>query len=292
MKLPIAIVIPTFNRKHLLIQCLELLRTQTVKPELTIVVDDGSSDGTGEILSRDFPEVICLKGDGNLWWTGSVNLGIDYVLKSHPAIEAIILQNDDVNFKSDWIENLVTVAKENPKALIGSATVDVADGDTITYAGKTTHPWFAYSKYYHRGAKLSSLKEDLLIESFDLIGRGIYIPVEVFQSTGLFDYEHFKHRGDTELPLRAKNAGYKLLVTSRAIVMEYTGTTASVDIKEKYSLNDIKSKFFDFRSSAYWKYRYYYGKILSKNNPVQHHFFFVCRMFIHLGGFVSRLRLW
>lgn len=291
MKIPVAIVVPTFNRKKLLVECLSMINAQTVQPELVIVVNDGSSDGTSEILKNDFPQVIELNGDGNLWWTGSVNVGIEYVLKNHPGIKGIILQNDDVKFNNNWIENLTNIANENPKALIGSLTVDVKDGDRITYAGKSTHPWFAYSKYYHRNKKLSSFKEDLLIESFDLIGRGLYIPIEVFHELGLFDFEHFKHRGDTELPLRAKYAGYKLLVSSRALVMEYTNTTAAVDIKEKYSLKDFKPKFFDFRSSAYWKYRYYYGKILAKN-PVQHMVFFSCRMFIHLGGFVSRLRLW
>ena len=289
MKLPIAIIIPTFNRKQILANCLTLLRSQTTSPQLTIVVNDGSTDGTAELLQTEFPEVIVLNGDGDLWWTGSVNLGIDYVLKNHPLIKGIILQNDDVVFDNNWVKNLTDVATENPKALIGSVTVDIADGDKITFAGRMMHPWLAYTKSFHKGEKLSSFKGELLYESFDLIGRGIYIPIEVFHEIGLFDYEHFKHRGDTELPLRAKKAGYKLLVTSRALVQEYTTATSSIDIKKKYSLKDFNAKFFDFRSSAYWKYRYYYGKILAKN-PLQHMVFFTCRMFIHFIGFASRLR--
>jgi len=37
-----------------------------------IVVDDGSSDRTAEEAAKNYPKVIILQGDGNLWWTGAI----------------------------------------------------------------------------------------------------------------------------------------------------------------------------------------------------------------------------
>ena len=65
------IVIPVHNRKHFTRDCLLSLRKQTFQNFTIIVIDDGSSDGTGEMIQKEFPEVVLLHGDGNLWWTGN-----------------------------------------------------------------------------------------------------------------------------------------------------------------------------------------------------------------------------
>jgi GT2 family glycosyltransferase len=77
----IYIVIPVFNRINFTRECLISLRGQTYTDYKTLVVDDGSTDDTEEIIKREFPEVKVLKGDGNLWWTGATNMGIEYALK-------------------------------------------------------------------------------------------------------------------------------------------------------------------------------------------------------------------
>jgi len=53
----VSVVIPTYNRRELLRECLRSVRAQTVAPAEIIVVDDGSTDGTAETLPRDFPGV-------------------------------------------------------------------------------------------------------------------------------------------------------------------------------------------------------------------------------------------
>lgn len=284
------IIIPTFNRKDLLKQTLQNLYTQSVRLGYIIIVNDGSTDGTTEMLEHDFPNVIHLMGDGNLWWTGAINKGIQYVLDNLSDVDGVILQNDDVLFDNDWVEKLMLDVDRNPNSLIGCVNVNSNDKETITWAGKNMNTWFATSNYYYRGKNINSIKNVQYINSFDLIGRGIYIPIEVFKKIGLFDYMHFKHCGDTELPLRARMAGFKLIVTFNAIVYDMPDQTAKIDIKAKYTLKDFKYKFFDFRSNAYWKYRFYYGKIFAKSK-LQLYFFFINRMFLHLLSFFKRLRI-
>jgi len=64
----IYILIPVHNRKEFTRQCLLSLRKQTYKKIKIVVIDDGSLDGTGGMLAREFPAVHVIKGDGNLWW--------------------------------------------------------------------------------------------------------------------------------------------------------------------------------------------------------------------------------
>ena len=76
------VLIPAHNNKRevlTLLQCLHCQRGQ----ELTVVlVDDGSVDGTCEMVRRRFPSVTVLHGDGNLWWTGANVLGVSHIMDS------------------------------------------------------------------------------------------------------------------------------------------------------------------------------------------------------------------
>src|SRR6266566_1076605 len=76
----IYVVVPVFNRKSLTERFLCCMRSQSFRNFETIVVDDGSTDSTAELVSERFPEVHLLRGDGSLWWTGAINLGIRYAM--------------------------------------------------------------------------------------------------------------------------------------------------------------------------------------------------------------------
>ena len=71
----ISIVIPVHNRREFTRQCLACLAVQTYRNVQTIVVDDGSTDGTDIMISQEFPDVVVMRGDGNLWWTEATNWG-------------------------------------------------------------------------------------------------------------------------------------------------------------------------------------------------------------------------
>src|SRR5687768_11882173 len=89
----IFVVIPVFNRKHFTRECLSALENQTYKDYTIVVVDDGSTDGTSEMIHDEFPEVTVLKGTGNLFWTASVNMGIRHALQNG-ADYVLTLNND------------------------------------------------------------------------------------------------------------------------------------------------------------------------------------------------------
>src|SRR6478736_9895838 len=114
----LCIVIPVFNRKKFTADCLQSLLNQTHRADFIIVVDDGSTDGTWEMLDAVFPEVIVLRGDGNLFWTAAINLGIRCALSLNP--DYVMTLNNDTVASGDFIEKMLLGAKQYPKGLIGA----------------------------------------------------------------------------------------------------------------------------------------------------------------------------
>jgi GT2 family glycosyltransferase len=99
------------------------LRRQTVAGHRTIVVDDGSTDGTREMLRSEFPEVIVLEGDGNLFWTAAINLGIRQALRL--GAEYVLTLNNDTVASGNLLEKMIFWANKTPNALLGALDVDL-----------------------------------------------------------------------------------------------------------------------------------------------------------------------
>ncbi|HMI01440.1 MAG TPA: glycosyltransferase family 2 protein [Pedobacter sp.] len=287
----IAIVIPIYNRlevtkiglKHIS-KSVDFYHAAAGerKYEVSIViVDDGSTDGSPDWIEASYPKVTVLRSGGDLWWTGAVNFGIDHCIKQVTGLEAIILQNDDVIVDEDWLLNLIDAANANPNSLIGCATSTMDNKDKITYGGRKLHSWFAREEMLNLGLSKYRFPKGYVTPSFDLYGRGIYIPVGVFQKIGLFNQDQFKHRGDMDIPLRAKKAGFKLLVSYDAMVYEFPEHAFGLDSKKKISLKEAFKALTDFRSSNNLKFVYYYS-LQATRNPLQFTVFFCSNLFYNM----------
>src|SRR4051812_3261361 len=132
----IYIVIPVFNRLHFTKACIQSLLSQSYKNFKIIVVDDGSTDGTSEYLKKHYSEVIVVPGNGNLWWTGATNAGVEKALQlSTSENDFILTLNNDLVVKENYLQALLDVHCNYPKALIGSVSVNIDDPETIHFAG-------------------------------------------------------------------------------------------------------------------------------------------------------------
>jgi len=71
----IAVLITCFNRKAKTLESLRLLFAQDLPPDVSLqvyLVDDGSTDGTGEAIAQTYPQVTILSGTGSLFWNGGM----------------------------------------------------------------------------------------------------------------------------------------------------------------------------------------------------------------------------
>jgi len=282
------IIIPTYNRPLFLKRLLNDINNQTVKPYYIVIVDASESNMTKKVVD-DTVEIQTkyINVDNGKYWTGSVNEGLSFVTSNLKSIDAVILLNDDTRIKEDYVECFAKLSLKHKNTLIGSANIDINDKSTILWAGNNTNNWFAFTKKYLVNQSIYDVNVHKVINSFTLIGRGLFIPIEVFDSIGFFDEIHFKHRGDTEFPLRAKNYGYQLIVSLLPVVYTYPAYTYQFE-KGKLRLKDFPKVFFDFRSSSNIQTRYYYAKSAT-SNIFQCIIFFTFQMMAHFRRFFIRM---
>lgn len=285
-----AIIVPIYNRinvtreglRHITTAVTTYLQNSSDPAGIElIVVDDGSTDGSKEWIRHNYPQISILSGTGDLWWTGSVNMGIRYAMGMFSNLRGVILQNDDIALEPDWLAKYIKAIEMNPGALIGCATSTLNTRDQILYGGRMMHTWFAKEKKINHLKDRKSLGSDYTVPSFDLYGRGLYIPIQVFKDIGLFDQHRFKHRGDMDIPLRAKKHGYKLLVSYGAIVYELPQFSYNLDSKQRLTLREAYTLLTDFRSSFSVRHIFYYSQIATKNII---HFipFFIGNLYFHV----------
>jgi GT2 family glycosyltransferase len=255
-----------------------------------VVVDDGSTDGTGEMIDEEFPDVILLMGDGNLWWVGSINKGIRYALNACEKEDLILVINDDLVVPANYISSMEKAAKMNPGSIIGSVETINTSPTTIKSGGVIVNWTIAKRKVLNKGKSLDQFPPDHIVKVDRLTGRGTLFPSQVFRKAGLYDEVHFKQCGDTELPVRANfKHGYPLLVNYGARVISYPGNKKSINDKERYALSDFKEYFFGLRSHFNLVDKYWIASNIAPTKFwfARYYFFNAGRI---IGRFVIRLR--
>lgn len=220
------VVIPTFNRCDILSSCLQDLLQQDYQNTHIIVVDDDSSDGTLEMLRAKFPSITVLKGDGNRWWSGAMNLGLGWIMANATKDDYLLSFNDDVRVDRGYLKTLVTAAKcVSPFSIIGSVAVDSADTSKVVYCG-TCIDW---RRGLWKGLSKSQLPAGKsLIPTDSLPGRGALIPIDVVAKIGFYNDRRFpQYFGDEDFALRARAAGAELYVSRDAIVKSHVHLTGT-----------------------------------------------------------------
>jgi GT2 family glycosyltransferase len=217
------IVVPVHNRIEYTLKFLASARLIDYSNYKIVVIDDGSTDDTADILSKEYPEVIMLKGSGDDWWTKSVNAGIKYSLTKNT--DFILTLNNDLIVDKDIIKEYIALYQKFPKSLVGGIVYDISNSDRVFCAGghinRIKTPHFDIIPYGIRDSAYQEVREvDFLT------GMGCFIPAIVFQDVGYYDEQHLpQYFADAELTLRAKNAGYRLLFTPAVKMWNYTEST-------------------------------------------------------------------
>jgi N-acetylglucosaminyl-diphospho-decaprenol L-rhamnosyltransferase len=247
----IHVLIPVHNRVKLTINCINSLCKQSNFSKLNIIViDDGSKDETAKIIKKKFSQITVLKGSGNLFWGGSIFLGISYILKIKKKNDFLLIVNNDVELASDAIGRLVNTCKENKrKAILGSIALFSKNKSTVIKSGTIIKNWFFnITHHVYEGCQYDEIKNKKPIEVDILTGRCLLHPIEIFEKIGNYDNKNFNHYGaDDEFSLRAKKNNYLVLLCPASKVFLKLN---ELKIKNNFSLKYIFYVLFDKRSSS------------------------------------------
>ena len=246
----IYIVTPVFNRKDFTQSYLQALAKQTYQDFKIIIVDDGSTDGTSEMIQAQFPEVILLTEPGDLWWAEATNIGVRYAIEK--GADYVMTLNDDTLPTADYMEKMQLHSKQNPNALLGAFAVNVENNQPV-FGGEILN-W----KTGNFENILNSLPPDQYqgLHSVNVFpGRGLLIPVEVFNKIGFYDSKNFPQTiADLDFTARATNAGYKIYCNFDAKIKIYPEESGGVTLRKEKSLKNYYRHLFGQRGAGNLKW--------------------------------------
>lgn len=243
----VAVVVPVHNRIDATRRFLKSFESVTYSSYRIILIDDGSTDSTAEWVATDYPQVFVLHGDGNLWWTGATNLGVQKALEED--FDFILTINNDSVVSPDFLSHLVSTAVRNPSTIVGSCLCRLAEPSTVWCTGGFMD-WSRGLLFGLRqvGRPLSEILETqqnpLSVEL--LTGCSTLIPAQCFRDAGLYDARWFpQYHADSELVMRAATKGYSAVVELNAIVWN--------DVALTWQRKGWLEVIFSRRSPHYWR---------------------------------------
>lgn len=245
-KSSVYIIIPVFNRWSYTKRCLNSILKQDYKSIITIVVDDGSTDATSIQLKNKYPNVTVINGNGNWWWSRSMNEGIKHALDKSKKHDYVLEMNNDCFLPKSYVTQLIKSAKLRPRSVIGSICVRDEDPKIVVEAGVRIdwNTGLVYGVAPAISNKLSYFQKMRFIDKIDALpGKGTLIPVTVFKKIGLINHKRLPHYiADYEFAIRASRAKYKLLVDTKSILKHHFEATGISSTKTE--------GYFDYRRAV------------------------------------------
>jgi len=224
----ITVVVVNWNSRDLLRECLFSLRRQTYRNFHVIVVDNGSIDGSLEMLDSEFGGfAYIIKNSKNHGFCRAVNQAIQ-ASKS----DFVALLNNDAEAQPAWLEEMVTAIERADD--IGMCASKILRHDQPRVIDKVGHLIYLDGQNRGRGTGQTDRGQfDQEEETLFPDGCAALYRRGVFESVGLFDEDFFAYGDDAELGLRARIGGWRAVYTPRAVVYHRHSQTLGAYSPEK-----------------------------------------------------------
>jgi GT2 family glycosyltransferase len=199
-------------------ECLRTLEAQTFRDFETIVVDNGSTDGTAAMLAAEFPAARLIPLPENRGFAIATNVGLR---ASRGAV--LVCLNNDVEAEPDWLAALVRVLDTRPDiGFVASKMLNAHQPELIDAAGDAMSllPW-NIGRGQSDGPEFNRPREILSA----CAGAAAYRR-ELFETVGYFDEGYFAFFEDVDIGIRAQLAGLRCWYEPRAVVRHRFSATA------------------------------------------------------------------
>ena len=126
------VILPVHNRKAVTRECIEALLAQTFPKLNLVVIDDGSTDGTSDMVRKVAPHATLIRGDGALWWAGSLQAGLDCLKRQGaPLTDIVLFLNDDTRFDEYFVEHAVQRLASSERSMLLAQAYSSESGKLI-----------------------------------------------------------------------------------------------------------------------------------------------------------------
>ena len=195
----VTVIIPNYNGKKLLENCIQTLERQTCTDFKLLVVDNGSDDGSTEVTSSLDLTMLALKE--NTGFCGAVNEGI-----RRADTPYVILLNNDTEVLPEFVEELLAAIKKSDRIFsAGAMMIDYHDRGRIDNAGDY-YTAFGWAVARGKGKPLADFNRPCRV--FSCCGGAVIYRTGLLREMGPFDERHFAYLEDVDMGYRAKIHGY------------------------------------------------------------------------------------
>ena len=210
------IIIPNYNGMAYLENCLASLRGE---PARVIVVDNGSTDGSRELVQEKFPKVRLISLDRNYGFCRAVNRGMEASETTY-----VILLNNDTEAQPGFVKALEKAMDGDERVFSGAARMVRMDAPSrIDDAGDY---YCALGWAFAAGRDKPAENYDAPREIFSACGGACIYRRRILQKIGGFDENHFAYLEDVDLGYRARLYGFRNLYVPGAVV-RHAGSASS-----------------------------------------------------------------
>ncbi|MBI2865169.1 MAG: glycosyltransferase family 2 protein [Chloroflexi bacterium] len=214
-----SIIIPNWNGARFLPTCLASLRAQTCRDFEAVVVDNGSSDNSVELLAADYREVRVIRLPSNLFFSGAVNEGI-----RQTQSQIVVLLNNDTEAEPGWLASLVEALEWNPDAGMAASKMLLFDRRDILNSAGDCYGTDGIPN--NRGVwERDEGQFDDAVDVFGACAGAAAYRREMLEAIGLFDEDFVGYCEDVDLNFRAQLAGYRCVFAPGARVYHRLSAT-------------------------------------------------------------------
>jgi len=214
MNSKIFIIILNWNGKDDTIECLNSLEKIDYKTYKIILIDNDSRDNSAKEIKKKFPNVKLIQSKKNLGWVGGNNIGIKYALEN--KADYILLLNNDTVVDKKFLSEMIKIAEKDEKiGIVSSKSYFYSNPNILQYT--TLKFNFKTGQSILEGYGQEDKGQFDNSQEMDLCGGAcMLIKSEVFEKIGLLDEIYSLYFGDTDLGIRTRRAGYKIIFCPKA----------------------------------------------------------------------------
>ena len=213
----VSVIIVNYNGKKFLEKCLESLCKVNYENFEIIVVDNNSTDGSIELVTKNYPSIILLKLNSNKGFAEPNNIGSKIATGKY-----LLFLNNDTIVTPSFISEMVSVIENDNKIAICQSLLLKPDQSIDSSGDFIDHLGVVYN---------STKKTDDIREISSARGASMLVRKNIFDILEGFDEKFYVSFEDVDLGWRAWMIGYKVVLTPKSIVYHVGGQT----IKSKKS---------------------------------------------------------
>ncbi|MDD2851698.1 MAG: glycosyltransferase family 2 protein [Desulfuromonadaceae bacterium] len=197
----IYILLPVHNRKEVTRRFVASLQRQTYLNYTLVLVDDGSTDGTAEMVTKAIANCTVIKGEGDWWWGGALQQGYLWLKGADVASTSLVLfMNDDTEFADDFLERGASLCEDREKTLLLAQCYSKQSGRLIDAGVHVDWRRFTFAQ--------AATPDEINC----LSTRGLFLRAGDLMAIGGFHPFLLPHYGsDYEFTIRARRRGMNLM---------------------------------------------------------------------------------